>query len=136
MNDASFRRQTKSDSTKTPQEVELESPYMSAILASFRGVSTILQMAHHIPIPLAIKAMNHIARQVASGDTMGTIVRGLGDIKVPEGTRFKRPGEEKEKKPAGKTSPPPADEGEPEPLFPLHSLAAFQLTGLFGMAKK
>merc|ERR1719311_1762616 len=92
VNDASFRRQTKFDSNKSRSELELESPYMTAVFASFRGVSTILQTAHPLPIPLAIRAMDHVARELARGEAMDAILRSMREITVPASARYERAG--------------------------------------------
>jgi hypothetical protein len=138
VNDASFRRQTKFDSNKTRAELELESPYMSAVFASFRGISSILQMAHPLPIPLAIRGMDHIARSLAKGDPLDAILRSMREITVPANERYERTGRggtadsKKAKKEKGKDA---AEEVDMVPLFPPHSVAAFQLIGIYGIAK-
>jgi hypothetical protein len=148
VNDASFRRQTKFDSNKSRSELELESPYMTAVFASFRGVSTILQTAHPLPIPLAIRAMDHVARELARGEAMDAILRSMREITVPASQRYersgasaaegKKKGKEKDKKEKGRATPDPAeaDAEETVPLFPPHCVTAFQLTGVYGIAKK
>jgi len=150
VNDASFRRQTKFDSNKSRSELELESPYMTAVFASFRGVSTILQTAHPLPIPLAIRAMDHVARELAQGKAMDAILRSMREITVPASARYERAGagaadgkkkgkkddKKDEKRNTRAGTPDSAGEEPTVPLFPDHCVAAFQLTGVFGIAKK
>jgi len=73
----------------------------------------------------------------------------MREIQVPLSQRYersggaapespKKKGKEKEKKEKGKATPDPDASSVEEnvPLFPPHCVTSFQLTGVFGIAKK
>lgn len=63
-NDQSFRRQTKTDSMKTVQQLAMENAYGVALIATFRGAQCVVSAGVPVPVPLQLRAFDAFVRGI------------------------------------------------------------------------
>jgi hypothetical protein len=144
LNDASFRRQTKIDSMKTLRQVEAENAYGTSLMASFRGVQTIVMTTAPVPIALASRCVEAFGRALQAGKPVSKAFEEIlsQQIKDPN-LRFTRALEGGELPPqarvstvaggdaksGGKSADPKAEQETFEDLLQAHTQAAYLLIG-------
>jgi len=138
INDPSFRRQTKIDSAKTLRQLAAESPYGMSLMASFRGVQSMIIVSAPVPIPLAMRNIEVFSRALQGGKTVGKALEDVlsQQIKDPS-LRYLRAKEGGILPPEARSATAAADakdtkkhteQGE-EYLLPLHTQAAYSMVG-------
>jgi len=143
MNDPAFRRQTKNDSMKTLRQMEAENPYGTGLMATFRGVQSILMVSAPVPLALATRSLEVFGRAVQGGKPVATAFGELlsQQIKDPK-MRFLRANEGGELPPEARgggdaadakgkgKGTEVADDASLEDLLQAHSQAAYSLIGV------
>jgi hypothetical protein len=141
VNDAAFRRQTKTDSIKTLRQTEAENPYGTSLMATFRGVQTIVMVTAPVPVALAMRSTEVFGRAVQGGQPLSKAMAEMlsQQIKDPQ-FRYVRateggelPAEARsgtaDGKGAGKGAEK-ADEPGLDDLLQGHTMAAYSLIGV------
>merc|ERR1712232_205001 len=135
INDSSFRRQTKTDSAKTLRQQAAEGSYGVILMASFRGVQSIVMVSAPVPVALATRNIEVFSRALQGGKTVAKAVDevlsqhikdpNLRFLRAKEGGEFPPEARSGAAVPDGKDAkkPPAESPVAEEHLLPLHTRA-------------
>jgi hypothetical protein len=138
INDKAFRRQTKSDSSKSVTQLGMESAYGTPLIASFRGAQSSVFSTRPMPTALGMRGFEAFVRGLKEGKTLAKAFEQVLCLQVSQGQRYTRPAEgdtSASPSPAPGKAPAKQEQGTAdsdavlEDLLPPHTKSAYLLIG-------